>query len=93
MPETNIYDESIVVTTQDLRTCQYCAKGTQNNFLSRGYDWRRFVRHGLPWAEFKIRDGLENALYRAALERSRGNGECEEHAAKGYDRAGIAGGI
>lgn len=89
MPETNIYDESIVVTTQDLRTCLFCAKGTRNLCRDRGYDWLRFVHSGLPWPEFKIRDELENALYRAALERSRDNGECESRAAKGYDKADL----
>lgn len=89
----SIYDENIILTTQDLRTCRYCAKGTQSNFLDRGYDWRRFVRHGLPWSAFTVRDELEKALYQTAMERERGHGECEEHAAKGYDRADIVGRI
>lgn len=81
--------EALVITTQDLRTCRYCAKGARAIFLDRGYDWRRFVRSGLPWSAFEVRDELENALYRTALERSRGNGECEEYAAKGYDKADL----
>lgn len=85
-------DESLVITTQDLRTCGFCAKGTRPFFLDRAVDWRRFVTEGLPWSEFKVRDELENALYRAALERVKGNGECEEHAAfSGNEDTGAAG--
>lgn len=49
------------VTTQDLKACRLCAKGSRRWFEYHGLDWAGFVRDGIP-AEAMLATGDSQVL-------------------------------
>lgn len=64
----------IVVTTEDLKRCRYCAGGTRRWFTAHGLDWSSFVFNGLDEDVFTATgDALVEPLVAAAHKRIEGS--------------------
>lgn len=64
----------VIVTTEDLKSCRYCAGGTRRWFVAHGLDWSDFVFKGLDEAAFLATgDALIDPLIAAARKRVQGS--------------------
>jgi len=63
----------MIVTHADLRSLNYCNRGSRQWFDRYGLDWSRFIHEGLPEEAFLATGcGMAKALVERARARERG---------------------
>lgn len=61
----------LIVTIEDVRRAHYCGAGMREWFKRHGFDLMKFLREGLPAAQFEATgDHFALNLVRVAKERS-----------------------
>ena len=65
----------IMVTVKHMRQAKYCVKGTKQYFNDRGWNWKQFVKSGLPAELFEgVNDAMANKLAKIARNEAQKNG-------------------
>lgn len=57
-----------IVTLADIRSINYCSRGSREWFTRHGLNWSRFVSEGLPVEAF---DGISDPMLKRAIEQAR----------------------
>lgn len=60
-------DDEIIVTVHDCRKLGYCMKAIRPWFTQQGFDFRDFVRHGIPASKLRPTNNVfaENVIKQA----------------------------